>query len=446
MMIGQPSTFSIKPNIGLATIFSPYELGSADNARTLHKKAAETLTNTGLGIFLGDALVDSDEVGLQVAREFSRQELDAICVLYATYANDTFATSIIEQSDLPVIVWGTNEFDTGSIAGAQQLSAVLSETGRYYKLVFGNIDDERVIREVSRIARVSAAKRKLRQSRVGVLGYQRIGGQTQAAFDEIELHQKLGGRIVGVSTQLFHTLMEQADEKEARRFWQEVSKGVGRISVNDQQILEGVKAYMALNRIVQEKKLNAIAIEDWFDIIGIPNLGFSLLNEVGIPAGCEADVHSTLTLYLLAMLTGRPSFHGELLGILEEEDALLIAHYGAGPPSLAISRDQISLEPDRSPTGRGVSVVYQIKPGRVTVASLTGRRGTYRMLIAAGENIEARHVFHGGIVANVRFGVPCRTALEKARGMSHHWMLGMGDVSTELTEFCNMTGIRPVII
>ncbi len=333
-MLGQTSTFSVKPNVGLATIFSPYEMGSAENARTLHRRAGEALANAGLGVVSAQTLIDNDQVGIEVAHQFSRRELDAICVLYATYANNTFATSVIEQSNLPAILWGTNEFDTGSMAGAQQLSAVLSETDRYYKLVFGNVDDKRVIREIGRFAKVSAARMRLHQCRVGVLGYQRIGGQTQAAFDEIELHQRIGGRVVGVSLHLFHTLMQQANETEARRLWQEISKGVGRISVNDQQILDGVKAYMALDSIVREKKLNAIAIEDWFDIIGIPNLGFSMLNERGTPAGCEADVHSTLTLFLLALLTGKPSFHGELLGILEEEDALLVAHYGAGAPSL----------------------------------------------------------------------------------------------------------------
>jgi L-arabinose isomerase len=185
-------------------------------------------------------------------------------------------------------------------------------------------------------------------------------------------------------------------------------------------------------------------VEDWNELIGLPNLGFSLLNEEGIPAGCEADVHSTLVLYLLYLLTGKPAFHGELLGILEDKDALLVAHYGAGAPSLAISRDQISLQPDRA-SRRGVSVVYQIKPGPVTIASLTGRRGTYRMLIAAAENINAPEVFHGGVVANVKFEPNHQEFLRKARGMSHHWMLGIGDVSRELLEFCEMTGIKSVV-
>jgi hypothetical protein len=95
-------------------------------------------------------------------------------------------------------------------------------------------------------------------------------------------------------------------------------------------------------------------------------------------------------------------------------------HYGAGAPSLAASRDEIQFEYDR-PSGKGVSVVYQVRSGRVTVASLTGRRGSYRMLIAQGETIRAKEAFHGGVVANVRFRANHREVLQKARGMSHHW-------------------------
>ena len=199
-----------------------------------------------------------------------------------------------------------------------------------------------------------------------------------------------------------------------------------------------------MKRIAKEKRLDAIAVEDWNELIGLPNLGFALLNEEGTPAGCEADVHSTLTLYVLSMLTGKPAFHGELLGILEDEDALLIAHYGVGAPSLAESRNKISLQPDRA-SKKGVSLVYQVRRGPVTIASLTGRRDTYRMLITAGESIDAKEVFHGGVVANVRFKVHWREFLRKAEGMSHHWMLGLGDVAEELEEFCGMTGICPVV-
>jgi L-arabinose isomerase len=435
---------SLQPKIGLATIASPNEVG-ADKVEQLHKKAVSALSNAGLQVVPGREIVDSDDDGARVGHEIASKEPDAICVLYGTYADDTYATTVLEQSNVPAIIWGVNDFDSGSIGGAQQLSAVLTEIDQYYKLVFGNVDDGRTINEIVTTARVATARKMLRASRIGVIGYQRIRGQTQAAFDEIELHERIGCRIVGVSMHLFRELMAKVGESQAQEMWPEISRGVKKVSVNGAQIADGVKAYLAMRRIVHDMKLDAVAIEDWFDMIGIPNLGLSLLNEEGIPAGCESDVHSTLTLYLLKLFTGRPAFHGELLGILEEEDALLVAHYGAGAPSLAASREEIRFEPDRS-SGRGVSVVYQVKPGPVTVASLTGRRGSYRMFIANGESIRAREVFHGGVVASVRFRCPHNEVLRKARGMSHHWLLGIGDVSRELIEYCEMVRIKTVVV
>ena len=433
----------VHPTVGLATIVSPFEVG-AEKSQALQQKALTALTNAGIKVIPTRKLIDSDDAALEAARDLRGQDIDAVCLLYGTYADDTYATTVVEQLQTPFIIWGTNDFDTGSMAGAQQASEVLSEMGYYYKLVFGNVDDRRAVDAVRMIARVAYAKRSLFNCRLGVFGYPRIKGQTQAAVDEIELRKKIGCRLVGVGMDVLRSEMKQPEKKEITATWEQVSKGITKITVNEEQVDEAVRAYLAIRKIVREKRLNAIAIEDWNELIGIPNLAFSLLNDEGVPAGCEADVHATLMLYLLSILTGKPAFHGELLGMFEKEDALLVAHYGAGAPSLAESRGEISLEPDRSPSGRGVSVVFRVRKGPVTLASLTGRRDSYRMMIAAGESIEAPHVFHGGIVANIKFHVNHRQVLDEAVGMSHHWMVGLGDVSRELVEYCKMTGIQPV--
>lgn len=433
----------VHATIGLATIASSFEVG-AQKSQALQRKVSTAVTNSGINVLPVQRLIDSDEAALEAARNLRGQDVDAVCLLYGTYADDTYATTVVEQVQAPFIIWGTNDFDTGSTAGAQQASEVLSELGYYYKLVLGDVDDRRAIDAVTMVARVAYAKRRLFNCRLGVFGYPRIKGQTQAAVDEIELRKKIGCRLVGVGTDLLRSGMQQIEKSEVGTTWEQVTRGITKISVSDEEIDEAVRAYLTIKRIVREKRLDAIAIEDWNELIGIPNLAFSLLNEEGVPAGCEADVHATLMLYLLSILTGKPAFHGELLGTLENEDALLVAHYGAAALSLAETRDEISLERDRSPSGKGVSVVFRIRKGPVTIASLTGRRDSYRMMIATGENIEAREVFHGGVVANVKFRINHRQVLDQAVGMSHHWMLGLGDVSRELLEYCKMTGIKPV--
>lgn len=182
----------------------------------LQKQAIESLAGIGLEIASAGKPVQGDDEAIHAVRELINQQPDALCILYGTYADDTFATSAIEESDLPPIVWGTNQFDSGSIAGAEQVSEVLSEMGRYHKLVFGDVTDANSLREIAMTARVAAARRRLRGSRVGVIGYQRIKGQTQAAFDEIELREKIGCRVVGVSMYLFRALMEETEEEKVR--------------------------------------------------------------------------------------------------------------------------------------------------------------------------------------------------------------------------------------
>lgn len=333
----------IQPKIGLATIVSPYEVGG-EKVVALQRQAAGVLADAGMQVMVGKGIVDCDENGIHAGKEISSQDPDAICILYGTYADDTFATAVLEQCNIPAIVWGTNDFDTGSIAGAQQVSEVLAETGRYCRLVFGNVEDRRTVDEVVMTARAASARKRFVNSRIGVIGYPRIRGQTQAAFDEVELHEKFGCRIVGIGTHRFVTLKDQVLEDEARQLWLKASNGIRKSSVIDEQILESARAYLAIKKLVVDYELNAVAFEDWFEFIGLPNLAFSLLNDEGVPAACEADVHSALTMYLLALLTGKPAFHGELLGMLEEEDALLVAHYGAGAPSLAKSKEEIRLE------------------------------------------------------------------------------------------------------
>jgi len=122
----------------------------------------------------------------------------------------------------------------------QQLSDILTEIGHYYRPVYGNLDDLRVVEEIVSLSRVSAAKRKIANSRIGVVGYPHIKGQTQAAFDEIKLHRKLGARVVSISMHHFVTTVSSIEDREVNPIWKKVSEGMGAVSVNEEQINEGV--------------------------------------------------------------------------------------------------------------------------------------------------------------------------------------------------------------
>jgi len=81
-------------------------------------------------------------------------------------------------------------------------------------------------------------------------------------------------------------------------------------------VVEAAKTYVASKNILSEENGDAITL-DCLGLIGAgllpttPCLGFSRLNDEGIPAGCEADMDSLLTMLILRYLFDKPSFIGD---------------------------------------------------------------------------------------------------------------------------------------
>jgi len=81
-------------------------------------------------------------------------------------------------------------------------------------------------------------------------------------------------------------------------------------------IIEAAKTYVASKKILETKNSNAITL-DCLGLIGAgllkttPCLGFSRLCDEGLPAACEADIDSLLTMLVLRYLFDKPSFIGD---------------------------------------------------------------------------------------------------------------------------------------
>jgi len=81
-------------------------------------------------------------------------------------------------------------------------------------------------------------------------------------------------------------------------------------------IIEAAKTYVASKKILETENSNAITL-DCLGLIGAgllqttPCLGFSRLCDEGIPAACEADIDSLLTMLILRYLFDKPSFIGD---------------------------------------------------------------------------------------------------------------------------------------
>jgi len=430
----------LKPEIGLAVIYHPYEEG-AEGAPRLLSRTGHLLEGLGLGVISSDCPVHDERTATLAGRIFKERGADLICIALATWSSDHIVLDILEHIDVPVITWAFPGINTGSLCGCQQIDCVLRELGKEYMFAYG--DSPQALREIRSYSRAVALRNKLRGIRLGLVGH-RTEGMTEVAFDELALKSVIGPRVVHIGTDKLNEAIRGMSDGEAEERWKEVIKKVGDVKAKRQEGLYSIKAFLALKRLVISGGLSGLATGCYPDLMGIVCLAHSLLGEEGVVASCEGDVNSAVAMLMLNELTGKPVHNTDLLAINERDDSAVFSHCGSGGFSLAERRADIELAPVRL-AHSGVCVLFPSRPGTVTLLNLVGRRDTYRMFVIRGQALPTKMVFPGN---PIRIKMPISTGeflQEVARhGFGHHWMIGYGDVSVELLQLGRLLGIQTV--
>jgi hypothetical protein len=86
--------------------------------------------------------------------------------------------------------------------------------------------------------------------------------------------------------------------------------------VSREDIVQAARHYFAARKLMEEHGADGISsncLGMLFGKTGTPCLGYSLLMDEGIPAGCEADVGPAVTMFLSHHLLGRPGYMADPL-------------------------------------------------------------------------------------------------------------------------------------
>ncbi|MBO3804291.1 MAG: hypothetical protein JTT11_10580 [Candidatus Brockarchaeota archaeon] len=432
----------LKPKIGLAVVYHPYEEG-AEEAPDLFSKTEKMLCHQGLDVVPADNPVHDAQTAIEAGKKFREQNVDLLCLPLATWSSDYVVLDMLEQVDVPVVTWAFPGVNTGSLCGCQQIDCVLKEINKEYKFVYG--DAPSALREIRAYSRAVALKNALRTARFGLVGY-RVPGMTEVTFDEYALKSVFGPRIVHIGIDELKEERDRVPEEMAREKWKEVCGKARSVASSEDDCLSSIKAYFALKNFVERDGLSGLAVECYPNLMGQVCLPFSILSEEGIAGSCEGDVNSLVAMYMLHELSGMPVHNTDLLAVYEEDDSILLSHCGSGGFSVAEKPEEVVLAPVRL-ARKGVCVLYPSKPGKVTMVNLVGRKDTYRMCVIAGEAVSTGMAFPGN---PVRVKIPIGTGellnIVARFGFGHHWMIGYGDARKELTELGRLVGIQTVSI
>jgi len=429
----------LQPQVGLAVIRYPLEEGG-EQAPQLFADAAEALRAANIEVVPAPTFIEDETSAVTVGRHFYDQRVPVIVLAAATWSGDPLVLDMLEECNVPVVTWGFPGMNTGSMCGCQQFCYVLKELNKPYRFAFGPAKNETVVSHISDYITAVNLAAMLRKTRIGLVGY-RVPGMTEVTFDELELKATFGPRVVHYGLETVDKAMVGIHEAEAMAVWKERMGQVRKVTVDENDIIDSMRGYLALRDLAERDELSGMAIECYPQFMGRLCTACSLLADEAIVVGCEADMNATVAMLILNRLTGQPVHNTDGLGVNMDEDSIVFSHCGNGSMSLAESPDKIEISHVRL-MDQGTCVRFPGKPGPVTLVNLVGRRSTYRMGIAAGRAVPTDMVFAGNPVKVVfERGVQHYLDVVAAEGLGHHWIIGYGDVRKVLQDLCNFLKI-----
>lgn len=154
--------------------------------------------------------------------------------------------------------------------------------------------------ELFRLLKMFCARARMKRARIGVFGSREIEAMPPWRLTK-KVRQVWGPRLVRFDMDELIDAIGEVDPEEAKGAAFEFAKGATCIFEPEEEALEGsAKVYLALKKLVEEYRLDAITVK-CFDLLQrCQNTGcyaLARLSEEGVPAACEADILSCLGMF-----------------------------------------------------------------------------------------------------------------------------------------------------
>ena len=392
-------------------------------------------------------------------RELKAQPWDFLIVNVINWIDPRAATRLLyEFRHEPIVLYSKGGFTEGDTltspaagAGSTALRFPMERWGIKFKYLFNGPDQPMDVTGIAQFGRAAQTMKKLRTTRVGILGFNDMGLYT-TGFNVTSLRG-----TTGVEVESFDML--QLDRQMAAIPDETVKAEVARITADweyplgkpkAEAVERSIRMYLATVEICKQKNFSAVSYKC---VEGIPaylnavhSVPSALVATAGYPYVDEDDVGNLVAELMLKGLSG-----GQPVTFLEHyehhPDWILLGVDGFIPMQLLAGRPQV--KPIQTVLLDGLVFCGPMKTGRMTLACLSEDNTGYRMHIVTGEGTTPPQWVEMGVPLpswpSVKF-IPdssVRQILDHVQ--SQHFAVVFGDYAQELIELCNLLGIKTVV-
>ena len=220
---------------------------------------------------------------------------------------------------------------------------------------------------------------------------------TPESFAADKVKERLGVELVEIAEGRYDEVMANVDAaaaEAAAKVW--LDEAVGMVEPTREDVVKAAKASLTLDQLINENHADGLCVGTcmrWLDR-GFPCLGFSRLNDRGIPAACDGDMDCLLTMLIFQHALNQAGFLGNAAGVDSSRNAFHLSHCSAplrmeGPDSL---RSPYLLRRHAEVRGGAVTEVHYRLGQKITFAKMVHLD---TLMMFTGEIIEVPEVPSG---------------------------------------------------
>ena len=326
-----------------------------------------------------------------------------------------------------------------SLAASLEILSWIRLEGGSGRVLHGT--DDFILQGISDFTIASAALGKLQGKRLGVIG-KPSGWLIASGVDYSAVKQRWGVEIADLPLDeviaRYEKISNAMVEDETSRF---VARATVMREPTRAEMIKAARLYLAVKGMVNEYQLDAFTL-NCFDLIPPSRttgcLALALLNEEGVPAGCEGDLQTILTMMAVSAVTGEPSFMANPSKILNNAThEIILAHCTIAPSMTRQFEIRTHFE-----SQSGVAIDGILEPGDMTIVK------------CGGHNMERFFITGGQLLENLHHENMCRTQLhlrlEKSldyfleRSIGNHHVIVPGNHLPALTSLFRLLGAQEV--
>ena len=385
---------------------------------------------------------------------FKKNEVDVVIQLYGAFTGDDVACLIADELKKPIVLWAPREekwerqdrLYANALCSAAMNGASLQRIHAPHHIVYGNLEEERVQKQLRELIGAYAVIKNLRGFTFGMFGY-RPTAFYNCASDEVAIRRTFGINMEETDLKVVFDRMAalpqdavEAEMRHTEALWDTSAMPEGHLENH-------VRLYLSMKEIFPQQGYDYASIKCWPEMGNLHTQPCAVLGRLaddGIHIVCEGDIDAGIAAVVQNLMTGQPTFIADLINIGEEENTVTFWHCGNAAPSLHDLSDGVTMC-NHPLVGQGSSFWCALKTGKVTAARFTNFDGQYRLFVLRGTAVPTRRNTRGCMV-NVKIETPVLELVQEIadNGMSHHYSLVWEDVADQMIVLAKLLGI-PVI-